>query len=162
MENEKTDRAKDQASAQMDSITRMVACLTLDWERLEELRDLAANVATEDEMGSDDLAELAELNSIAEDCEDEDDARQRIDGDPLDVQVRSDWTTPGEEMTPDEYMILLCTGGPAVRITGDLYYGEPCSACLSYQDWGTQWTEYAGDNLNLDTLLAYASNFIAG
>jgi len=47
-------------------------------------------------------------------------ARQGISEDPIGIQVRSDWHTPGEEEVPAEYEILLCTGGPAVRITGGL------------------------------------------
>ena len=39
---------------------------------------------------------------------------------PLSVLVRSAWSEPGSELQPVEYKILLCTGGPAVRIRGDL------------------------------------------
>ena len=38
--------------------------------------------------------------------------------------------------------------GPHVRITGKLnQHGEPESARLEYQDWGTPWTEYSWNNI---------------
>lgn len=48
-------------------------------------------------------------------------AQTSIDEDPLSVEVRGDWHVPGGEgAKPSEFMILLCTGGPAVRIRGEL------------------------------------------
>ena len=38
--------------------------------------------------------------------------------DALDIQVRSDWHSLGEDPETAEFSILLCTGGPAVRIKG--------------------------------------------
>jgi hypothetical protein len=147
------DRAREQAQCQMEEISRMIARLDLDWDRLEELRHDRAI------LDSDNLAELTDLEAIADDCEDQDEAERRIDEDPLSCEVRSGWTSPGEEMTADEYMILLCTGGPACRIVGDLSNGEPTSATLEYQDWGTPWTEYYGEALNQADLISYASRF---
>jgi hypothetical protein len=41
---------------------------------------------------------------------------------------------------PSEFMILLCTGGPAVRIRGELdRYSEPEKPRIEYQDWFTPW-----------------------
>ena len=62
---------------------------------------------------------------------------------PLEVLVRSPWYLPFEDASPAEYQILLCTGGPAVRITGRLENGSPVSAKLEYQDWFQPWMEYA-------------------
>jgi hypothetical protein len=162
--NTKTDNhAEEQAAAQYSSIVRMLAAVECDYDRLEELRDdfdalegeekAAAELGRaewpsdcttnpgEDLIYSYDIGrELAELEDAAGDCIDEDDARQRISEDPLSVEVRSDWTTPGEELEAAEFCILLCTGGPAVRIVGELNRGEPCRAWLEYQDWGTPWT----------------------
>lgn len=59
---------------------------------------------------------------------------------PLEVAVRSAWATPGEVLLPDQYLILLSTGGPAVQITGRLgQYMEPTDFELQAQDWGTPW-----------------------
>ena len=63
---------------------------------------------------------------------------------PLSVLVRSDWASPGCDLQPAEYEILLCTGGPAVRMRGDLSdYGEPDTVCLEYQDWFASWDRLA-------------------
>lgn len=96
----------------------------------------------------EDAAELAELEAaVTIDGEelDEDALRERIEESTLSVQVRDEWYSPGsrdEIEGPSEYCILLSTGGPALRIVGDLdQHCEPTSARLEYQDWGTPWTE---------------------
>lgn len=102
--------------------------------------------------------EMDELSTEAGDYDDEDDARQRISEDPLEVTVRSGWVSVGEDMEADEFQILLCTGGPAVRILGELdQHGYPCRAWMEYQDWGTPWTQYFG--AEQPRLVAYASHF---
>lgn len=85
----------------------------------------------------------SQLTQIANDCESEDEAQERIRQDALEVKVRSEWHYPGDEdVKPDQFYILLCTGGPAIRIIGELdEYGQPVRAWLEYQDWGTPWTE---------------------
>lgn len=124
------------------------------WAELERARE----ALTQWEV--DNAEELAELEDAAGDCTDEDAARDNIQEDPLEVQVRSDWTNPGETLEAGEFMILLCTGGPAVRIVGELNRGEPCRAWLEYQDWGTPWTQWFG--ASSDTLCEYAANFFFG
>jgi hypothetical protein len=51
-----------------------------------------------------------------------DDARREIEESVLSVAVRDAWRSPGQptEDGPDEYEILLSTGGPALRIWGKL------------------------------------------
>lgn len=84
-----------------------------------------------------------------------------ITEDALEVAVRSYWTDPASKLEPSEFMILLCTGGPAVRIVGDLdEYFQPCNARLEYQDWGTQWTTW--HPTTSDTLCQYAAYFSFG
>jgi hypothetical protein len=171
----KENHAQDQAAAQYESIIRMLAALTCDYDRLEELRDERDSSAFASRAGlenpvlngewwedhyQNEAEELAQLEGAAGECTDQDDALQRIMEDPLEVQVRSDWTTPGEELESNEFMILLCTGGPAVRIVGELNMGEPCRAWIEYQDWGTPWTRYCG--ASSDNLCQYASNFFFG
>lgn len=182
MTNRTEDRAEEQAAAQYSSIVDMLAAVECDYDRLQELRDereeltreyqrLASNeYATDEERKeagdaltqweTDNAEELVELEDAAGDCEDEEDARQRIQEDPLSVEVRSDWASPGEELTAGEFQILLCTGGPAVRIMGELNRGEPCRAWLEYQDWGTPWTQYFG--ARSETLCQYARHFFFG
>ena len=88
-------------------------------------------------------------------------AEEVIHEDPLSVQVRSDWENPSTNLTPAKYMILLSTGGPALRIIGTLdEHREPDSAILEYQDWGTEWIEYI--NSADEELLTYARQFYFG
>ena len=102
---------------------------------------------------------LADLDA-ADDSDDEDGARQRIADHPLHVLVRSDWTQPGDPPEAAEFQILLCTGGPAVRIVGELDRGTPCSARLEYRTWYTPWLSYSGA---LPAVLCdYAANFYFG
>ena len=76
----------------------------------------------------------------------------------LSVEVRSCWVSPGTDPEPGEYCVLLTTGGPALRIHGDLdAYAEPCSHRLQYQDWGTPWTEYL--DADMDALRWFAGLF---
>lgn len=77
-----------------------------------------------------------------DDADADDAARERIQESALSVEVRSRWYVPGErEEAPAEYRILLTTGGPALQMIGELNeHGEPESAWLEYQDWGTPWT----------------------
>ena len=165
-------RAREQAQAQLDSIRALV-------QRLEH-----ANASHE--IDECDLAE--ECNGVIEDGEcsrcdgsglywnsrehddhltfDEyhnpDAASEAISEDPLSVEVRSGWTTLGNDLEPEEYAILLCTGGPAVRIRGELDSdGNPCRAWIEYQDWGTPWREYH-DGHDAPALLAYAGHFLGG
>jgi hypothetical protein len=94
---------------------------------------------------------------------DKDDLRQTIDEDPLSVQVRSGWASSPTEFEAEEYEILLCTGGPAVHITGELRHGQPHDASLEYQDWFTPWEKYrpmTGEEY--DMLLTYAQQFYFG
>ena len=95
------------------------------------------------------------------------DTFESIQEHPLSVEVRSDWVSPGtEKFEAGEYCILLCTGGPAVRVTGTLgtyqYGNEPDTVRLEYQDWGTPWTEYWLTAAERDTVLTYARVFHYG
>ena len=122
---------------------------------------------TQDERSEEQAA--AQMDSIREMVEalhvkNEDEREQAetaIQEDALEVSIREDWRAPGEKAADTEYLILLCTGGPAVRITGDLNeHSEPENARLEHQDWGTPWTEYrAADEA---VLLEYARQFYFG
>ena len=88
--------------------------------------------------------------------------RDRVQEDPLEIQVRSDWHALGEDPESAEFYILLCTGGPAVRIKGSLDDLEPTECCLEHQDWGTPWTQVVCYGAEDEALLWYCSQFYWG
>jgi len=137
MNETKENRAKDQAKAQYESIREMVEAM--------------------------EMANAGELRHA--DWKTEDDVREAIQEDPLEVSVRGGWCSPGSEeaAVPCEYKILLCTGGPAVRITGRLgMHNEPVDATLEHQDWFTPWVKYDDEDVDENILLAYAREFYFG
>lgn len=157
-DNTQEDTGKTQAIAQVASIVEMVAALAVDYDRLEELREDFN--AWQDETAAEafvDADELAELEAAAGDCESEEEARERIDQDPLSVEVRSDWVSPGEPMEAGEFRIVLCTGGPHVELVGDLdQYGQPSQVRVLYKDWGTSGELFDFDR---DAVLTYCQQF---
>lgn len=167
-----TNHAEQQARAQLKSIRAMVAALTVDYDRLQELQDIADGetdtVADDGEiaerlMTDEERAEWAQLKDAAGECTNEDDARRAIEEDALCVEVRSHWVSIGETFTPDQFRIVLCTGGPHVEIVGDLDENrEPIRAWLVYQDWGTSKTELFLRGDAYADLLAYCRVFYFG
>jgi len=81
---------------------------------------------------------------------------------PLEVSFRSGWAPKREELAAEEYLILLTTGGPALRITGALSEtGGAYDAKLQYQDWFTPWVDHHLEEEDEQALLQYA-NIIIG
>ena len=154
-----TNHALDQARAQYESISEMV-------ERLEHARtcncDYDDYLTDRDNCSQFDI--IFDTEEEFNDHHNEDEARQAIQDDPLEISVRSGWCSPGgngiDDMEAEDFLILLCTGGPACRIRGELSNGSPYRAWLEYQDWGTPWTRYF--DAEQDTLLAYAQCFYFG
>lgn len=108
-----------------------------------------------------------ELDDDGEDSGDPDEtarekARDEIIEDALSCEVRSGWYTPGSaDNAPEEFCLLLGTGGPAVRIRGELdQHMEPSRAWLETQDWGMSWTQYF--DVSQEVLLAYSRCFYFG
>lgn len=109
---------------------------------------------------TEEQEELDALSAAAGNCESEEDAQERIQQDPLSVEVRSDWVTPGEDMTAGEFRIVLCTGGPHVELVGDLDdYKEPSRVRVLYKDWGESGELFDFDR---DTVLTYCRQFYFG
>lgn len=131
---EDAQRAKEQGQAQFESIKEMVEALQ-----------------AADESDNEDAREQT---------------RQTIEEDPLSVEVRSGWHSPGssEAGKPEEFRILLCWGGPAVQIIGELDdCNQPCKAKLQYQDWFIGWTDYNElDSKEDEILLEYCQQFYFG
>ena len=89
-------------------------------------------------------------------------AEATIRDDALSIEVRGDWHPLDTEYAEaSEFKIELCTGGPAVRIVGQLNrHCEPEEAHIEYHDWFTPWRTLAGvtDEQN-DALLEYCRAF---
>lgn len=125
-------------------------------------RDLD-RAAAHDETGKSAFDAIAEMVDALVAAKYSDDALQAIYEDPLSVLVRDGWRNPGDPAdSPEEYEILLSTGGPATRIQGELSRGEPTSAHLEVQDWFTPWQEWRGEGWSEETLLTYARSFYFG
>lgn len=146
-----TDHAKQNAAFYAKDIANALEAYDNDWEMLETLKFEADNL-TEAE-----LEELEELSKACQGYESREDAERAIFEMPLSVEVRSGWHAPGAEAEPEEFQILLSTGGPALRIRGELDRGSPSRAWLEYQDWGTPWTQFF--EVEQSTLLRFASFF---
>lgn len=153
------NHAYENGSGWMRTIAQMVSALECDYDRLEALTGV--------ELDSEEVGEreglIAEATVDGDVMENADQARERIMESPLSVQVRSGWVAPGSDMSAEEFEILLSTGGPALRIVGELdEYKQPSDARLEYQDWGTPWTEYHGENYDRDALLTFCQQFYFG
>ena len=79
----------------------------------------------------------------------------------LAVDVRSGWGPASEQLEPGEFQILLSTGGPALRIIGDLDNDSPTDARLEHQDWGTPWTQWRR-GVDIEALEWFCSLFCFG
>ena len=165
IETESKDKhAIEQAKNQLAYIVNMV-------KRLDHTEECDGNYICE---GTDEAPEDKEIceglgryyeagktvvtEEMRDDYHDHDEALSNIEDDPISVQVRSGWANLGEELEPEEFEILLCTGGPAVRIIGELSSGEAKRAWMEYQDWGIPWTQY----VNLTEEEQYAIKRYAG
>jgi hypothetical protein len=171
MATEKDNHAEQNARGWVESIVESVAAMNCDYDRLAELRDERDGYDEhDDECGQsgnwaldnpDEAEELAELEKAAGEFESADDARERIQESPLSVEIRSGWYAPGGEAEPEEFCVLLSTGGPALRIRGELdEHRQPRRAWLEHQDWGTPWIQFF--DVEQDTLLAFCSVFYFG
>ena len=90
-------------------------------------------------------------------------AQDEVYQSPLSVTVREGWKNPGGESELEEFQILLSTGGPALRIIGDIgAYGVAQNSIMQWQDWGTPWTEYVTTEEEDDALLTYCQQFYLG
>ena len=85
------------------------------------------------ELNSDDAEELKELEEQAGEYADQDEARDAIHETPLSAEVRGGWHGVGEDAgEPEEFRIVLCTGGPHVELTGDI----GGTVRVVYRGWG--------------------------
>lgn len=130
----------DNAKAWFASIVEMVDALRADTTKdsIPTSYIDADDASIEDE----DWRNSLQRDRWAEDIGDEDARRQRILESVLSVEMRSGWYSLTDyKNRRAEFNILLSTGGPALRLIGELDdSGEPETARLEWQDWGTPWT----------------------
>jgi len=83
---------------------------------------------------------------------------------PLSVMVRDGWRTIGSPSEgPEEFEILLGTGGPARRVIGTLdEHSEPLNVRYQYQDWFKPWTDGHIRGKEKDLIRRFASLFYYG
>lgn len=112
-------------------------------------------------MSEEDASELAELEDTASDNTSEDEAREAIEQDALSVEVRSGWSNSKDEFEPEEFRIVLCTGGPHVELVGELDQGTPSHVRVIYKDCGTR-GEYFPDSEEREALETYCQQFYFG
>ena len=173
------NHAEKQARAQAESIATMVAALECDYTRLNELREDLETACFDESQSTDPnprgwisevasnaehtyhttATEFIELETAAGECTSEDEARSRIEEDPLSVEIRSGWANSRAEFEPEEFRIVLCTGGPHVEILGDLDRGEPSRPRILYRDWGTSGELFDFDR---EAVLTYCRVFYFG
>lgn len=146
-----------------ESIAEMVAALECDYDRLAELRAIKQEENWEGSVSDVEEfnTELTELEEAAGDCTDREDAETRIMEDPLSIELSGTWVI-GETPLADKAIILLGTGGPAVRIVCELDGNmEPRRAFIQTQDWFLPWADYIESGV-MDTLLTYCRCFYFG
>lgn len=113
-----------------------------------------------------EMVEKLKASKDNHDSEAVDEIRQEIDEAPLSVSVRDGWYVAGssERGEPDEFEILLSTGGPALRIYGEL--GEYCEPDdyprLQWQDWFTPWDDCELTSDETEALATFARCFWFG
>ena len=128
---------------------------TDDWEHARE--SALATFECIDEL-------FAKVDEHDDDQEAQDAVYEELREMPLSLLVRGDWVEPGQESKPTEFELLMGTGGPAVRIRGDLNeYGEPTRAYIQAQDWATPWFDVFPVRMGFGAvLLRFAGLFYYG
>jgi hypothetical protein len=155
------NHAIENAQAKLAHIVALVEALSVDFDNLNDFRDGIDLDRDDTACALDDLKTLE--NAECDDATSDDDIRERIQEMPPSVEMRSEWHAPGESSPFGEYRILLTWGGPACQIVGALNpYGEPESANIQYQDWGTRWESLDLDDAQSAALVFFASNFYFG
>lgn len=168
--------SEEQARAWIKAIRTMVRKLDPETAAIDELAKLSRSdminfldnndVEFDPELTDDAIRKIisdgVEDGTITPDYfeHDEDKARDEIMEHPLSVEYRSGWVTPGSEMKPEEFCITLCTGGPEVRIIGDICNGSPDSERIEHRGWGTPWAAISTTSDDDDIIRQYCQQFI--
>lgn len=155
------EHAMDNARAWAEQIDRYaLASLLETWDRMDELKEtLEATKHPGCTMDKSERDELSKLEGLLSGFRGANDAAEQAMGSVLDIKLSGEWA-PGGEPKADGFIILLTTGGPALRIVGELdQRGEPGSAHWEVQDWGLPWTSVG---VECNGLLDFCSLFYFG
>lgn len=129
-------------------IERLMDALSVDYEYMATLRTSVMYGV------SDGAFELDEMLNKAGRCLSYDDALIQLCKSPVQVLYRSGWSEFPEGLTSEEYCIMLCHRGPAMRIIGDYEHHRPVSARFEFLSESLEWVRYAhSDN---DVLINFA------
>jgi len=79
------------------------------------------------------VALMNRLNALEDDYEARDTIEQEARENALSIETRTAWSTDPTDSEPNEFRIVLCTGGPHVEIRGDVDLDH---VQLDYQGWG--------------------------
>lgn len=134
------ENVKEQVHAQFEHAKDQASA------QFENIRHLAGALRT---------AETTNPKAIA-------DARSAIQKAALSVLVRDGWHAPGasHDIRAEEFQLLLRTGGPAVRLYGQLdEVGKPVTAELEFQDGSMPWVGWSAPQGATDILLSFARCF---
>lgn len=144
-----TNHAITNAKGWATSIVEMIARLTAaeESDKMECGQCNGTGITMSASNAADEECPVCDGTGEIDREETADDVREEIDQSVLSVRVRNGWSIPGVingEGEPEEYEILLSTGGPALRIYGQLEaHSQPGEFPeLQWQDWGTPWTRY--------------------
>ena len=135
---------QDDHSSENQARTQVAYIVEL-FEAYSALEDGAETVTVDGEAHDDAEAviELAQENALS-------------------TEVRSDWESNPDDLTPTEYKIVVCTGGPHVELQGRLdAYHQPKSPRVLHKDWGTS-GEYFAEAAEREALAWYVSQFYFG
>lgn len=148
------NRSREQALSQLDTIEQWHRIWTWTDDADAEAKDLAwvDRQYIVHELGWYENTDPGHIRDCIE---------QLVDEDPLSVEVRSGWGSVGDTLEPEEFCILLCTGGPAVRLHGTLCSGSVASCWMEHQDWYTPWQGLIKPGAT-DALVWYAERFYWG
>jgi len=117
-----------EAVAYAKMIRSVARALSIDWLRYEELRHLQ-------DLDDDEALELREMRELVGEFETEGQALGHLE--PLDLSVRCvSWSPTDDELVPDEYRVLLSTGGPEVYISGKLSENRAAKVA---EIWSCDW-----------------------
>jgi hypothetical protein len=83
-----------------------------------------------------------------------------VQEDALCIEIASGWVAVGQQLQPEKFRIVLCTGAPHVEIRGDVdEHGSPANCSLWHNNWYTPMTYLPVSPEDKQLLQEYANCF---